>query len=111
MFDFDELDRFMRGELGEALTVSPVDGANRFWFERHGDGRIVAFIPVQGDRSQDPFDIAAALTHLSSNPKLETVGSHYRITVRERHELYALFKLACNHLNWHDHAKLKKNYL
>ena len=54
MFDFGEVDRFLSGQL-TTPRLSRRNDTLKFWFERKRDGHVVAYIPIRGDRSKDPF--------------------------------------------------------
>ena len=112
MFDLGEVDRFLRGQASRFLVFSYRNDTHEFWFERKEDGRVVAFIPIQqGDRSKDPFDITMAMKHPDCNVDFGIECSYYRLELCERWQLYTIFKVACNHLNWHDHTRMEKQYL
>ena len=56
-----------------------------------------------------PFDITMAMKHPDCNVDFRIEGSYYRVELPERWHLYTIFKLGCNHLNWHNQTEIKQS--
>jgi hypothetical protein len=111
MFDSSEASGFLSGQGATFLVFSYRGDADKFWFEREQVGRVLAFVPIRCRIRDDPFDIAKAMKEPSCNVDFTIEGSYYRIELHERRQLYTIFKLACNQLDWVDQAHIEKEYL
>jgi hypothetical protein len=111
MFEFDEARRFLSGELEDVLTVSYPGTDTSFRVERRPGNTAEAFIPAsRGNYNGDSFDIAMALGHPACGVKFELHDNEYQVQVSTKHQLYAVLKIALNHLGWHDDQKVTKKY-
>jgi hypothetical protein len=109
MFESGEAIRFLNGELGAVLTISYQSTDTSFRIERRSDNTAEAFIPrSRGNYEGDSFDIAMALGHPACGVRFNLHGNEYQVQIANRHQLYAVLKLALNHFGWHDEQKIIK---
>ena len=111
MFELDEANRFLNGELGAVLIVSYQGATMTFRIERRVGNSAEAFISSsRGSYDGDQFDISKALSHPACGVRFHLHDDEYLVQIAARHQLYAVLKIALNHFGWHDDQKIVKKY-
>ena len=111
MFEFEEANRFLAGELGDVLTVSYEGSISTFYIERRDGDTAQAYIPIsRGTYCGGPFDIAKALAHPVCGARFQLRDNEYQVQIDTRHQLYTVSGFGLNHFGWHDYQKIVKKY-
>ena len=111
MFEIGEVDAFLGGQRGPVLELRHDQAKCAVRFESGGENRAIAFVPVCRETTSDEFDIEKALAAPLCAAEWEIVDCDYRIRIDQRSQMFAVFKIACNHLGWFDFARISKRYL